>query len=63
MSNLNQDLTPEEQQRLQVAQKQHNESINASKNLENTIKKLAKTNSRTKNETQFTDNRLLNTRL
>lgn len=58
MSNLNQDLTPEEQQRLQVAQKQHNESINASKNLENTIKKLAKTNSRTKNETQFTDNRL-----
>lgn len=58
MSNLNQDLTPEEQQRLQVAQKQHNESINASKNLEDTIKQLAKTNSRTKNETQFTDNRL-----
>ena len=58
MSNLNQDLTPDEQQRLQVAQKQHNESINASKNLENTIKQLAKTNSRTKNETQFTDNRL-----
>lgn len=58
MSNLNQDLTPDEQQRLQVAQKQHNESINASKNLENTIKQLAKTNSRSKNETQFTDNRL-----
>lgn len=58
MSNLNQDLIPEEQQRLQVAQKQHNESINASKNLEDTIKQLAKTNSRTKNETQFTDNRL-----
>tara|TARA_B110000211_G_C14092715_1_gene560163 strand:- start:8164 stop:10287 length:2124 start_codon:yes stop_codon:yes gene_type:complete len=58
MSNLNLDLTPEEQQRLQVAQKQHNESINASKNLENTIKQLAKNNSRSKNETQFTDNRL-----
>lgn len=54
------DLTPEEQQRLSEAQKQHNEQLQASKNLEDTIKQLAANNRRdgNKDKIAYTENRL-----
>lgn len=55
---IQQDLTPEEQQRLNEVNKQHKEQLQATSALEKTIKELSKNNARTKNESAFTDNRL-----
>lgn len=53
------DLSPEENQRLSEAKKQHEEQLQASKNLENTIKQLAKNNSKNEDgDTSYTENRL-----
>ncbi len=60
MANNNyQDLTPDEQQRLNEAQKQHEENIKATTALEATIKQLAKNNAKgSSDKTQFSDNLL-----
>lgn len=54
------DITPEENQRLTDAQKQHEEQLQASKNLEDTIKQLAANNRRdgNKDKIAYTENRL-----
>lgn len=53
-----QDLTQDEKKRLDEERKQHEQTLQSSKNLEATIKALAKNNARSDNETKFTDNRL-----
>ena len=54
------DITPEEQQRLSEAKKQHEDQLQASKNLEDTIKQLAANNRRdgNKDKIAYTENRL-----